>query len=910
MWAKINKYSFLVIYCAATLILMGCNATRFVRTPDVLLKNDPSIEYKGELDEGLLYQAVRTEANRRMLLPKTALHIHNVGVGMERVFLPKKQPIADEDSVKGVVSRTIRFIKYRMGEPPVLLDTVSLNEDLANLRRAMFARGYFYPTIGYSIDTSHKFLRRRQQKAKVTFQVEGGPVFRIREVDVKPLEQNEHTEFFTFQYSNPSFPTLLQPGDRYDHRTFDAERTRGTSALRNSGFLYFSPSMINFVLDTMLSVNKPDSLGNFPDERWMDVTIELLETPQLYRIRDVLVNIIGPPREGASGQTISLSASQLDSLGRDSLGITSKVFASTLPYSFNVSPTDLHRINYNFLSNRIYIGDNTERLFLQRELDQTQRRLQELNMVQYLLINTQPVSSDEVQAVINLNLAPRYRVKFGAEAFTRDITAQNATFLPSLGANLGLRNRNAFGKSELFEVSFSGSVGLLANQSDNTDSEGNTPRSSNSLFYEVGGSASLNIPRFLGTAILERVLSERRKRNINSYNPNTVLETGFNLENYGDLTQLAPSVQLTYQWRNHRSEYVDVDKKTVEFTRFTPFSFSLITPSLRLDLDEFENDVTPGQIIDVSSDTLLSTLEREVVSLPPGLYQDFLPRFSSSMQLTFTHQNYRAYRDQPTYYFQVGIEWGGNALALLEQVVEEDVNIDDGKFLNRFYGQYARGSLEGKVFIPTGSSSELVFRGAVGGARALGGTPIVPRQARFFTGGINGMRGWQSNTLGPGRVRYSQDLGGQRLIEDASQPEVVTDSITLSSLSAPGGEYLFELNAEYRIDAIPYLYLELAFFTDVGNVWLNRSTTRWLAGYDQTSVPDDFSSPATLSADNLSLGWDVGMGFRFDASFLIIRIDLGQQLYSPALGGWVIKLDEPFLRQIRPNPSLAIGYPF
>ena len=159
--------------------------------------------------------------------------------------------------------------------------------------------------------------------------------------------------------------------------------------------------------------------------------------------------------------------------------------------------------------------------------------------------------------MINLNLAPRYRVKFGAEAFTRDITAQNATFLPSLGANLGLRNRNAFGKSELFELSLTGSVGLLANQNDNSDAATGPTLSDNSLFYQFGATASLNLPRFLGTRLIESALSEKRKRDFNNYNPNTALETGFNLENFGELTQGAPSIQLTYQWRNHRNQYAD-----------------------------------------------------------------------------------------------------------------------------------------------------------------------------------------------------------------------------------------------------------------------------------------------------------------------------------------------------------------
>ena len=62
------------------------------------------------------------------------------------------------------------------------------------------------------------------------------------------------------------------------------------------------------------------------------------------------------------------------------------------------------------------------------------------------------------------------------------------------------------------------------------------------------------------------------------------------------------------------------------------------------------------------------------------------------MQLTFTHQNYRAYRSSELLCAS-GNRVGGMR-SLLEQAIEDDINVDDGRVLNRFYGQYARGSLE------------------------------------------------------------------------------------------------------------------------------------------------------------------------------------------------------------------------
>ena len=891
-------------------MLLGCNATRHVRSPQVLLKSDPSIKIqeKGQVDEGFLYQALRTEANRRMLVPKTSLHVYNLGRTLEKRLRGKKEPVKAESPPQDLAGRFYHLLKYRWGEPPVLLDTALLDQDIESLRKALFAHGFFHPQISYRIDTSRKLFRPRQQKAKVRFDIELGPEYLIDSISFAFLEQNQYTQVIKELYLSQHRYAPIQRGIRYEHRLFDQERNWAADLLNNHGFIEFSSSMVQFKVDSNLTRNLPDSSGFFPTQRGLAIQIEITESPTRFRLKDVQVRVNAPSSSAKVGQRLILESNQSQESVRDSLGLSSKKLADNLFPSFSVPSDYAHRLNYNFIAERIKISPQGDYYRL-KTVEQTQNNLQALGMVQYILINVRETGYEQAEAIIDVNLAPQFRIKWGAEAFTRDLTVQNATFLPSLGANLAFRDRNAFKRSELFELTLSGSVGLLPpnNQIEAPSQVGSN--SNNPLFYQFGASARVNFPRFLFTNLIEWVLPAKMTSDLIGYKPNTTLEGSFNLENFGQLTQVAPGVQLAYQWRNHRQPYAIAEKKAVEFTRFTPISLTLITPSLNIELDQFQS-VSPGEVIQIDNQTLLTPLEVEVVSLPPGLYQDFLPRFSSRMQLGFTHQNYQAFRDRPSSFMQVGIEWGGNSLFLLENLIENEA--DDNQIFNRIYGQFARGSFEGKLFFPTGKGSELILRGAIGASIALGSSRIVPREARFFTGGINGMRGWQSNTLGPGRVRYSQDLGGQSLSFQDSLGvfQAPLDSIVLSSLSAPGGEYLLELNAEYRIDVLPALYLELAFFTDLGNVWLNRSTTEWLAGFDSNSVPEDFSSPAALSLDNFQLGWDAGIGFRFDASFLIIRIDLGQQLYSPALGGWVFQRGEPIFRQIRLNPSLAIGYPF
>jgi outer membrane protein assembly factor BamA len=229
---------------------------------------------------------------------------------------------------------------------------------------------------------------------------------------------------------------------------------------------------------------------------------------------------------------------------------------------------------------------------------------------------------------------------------------------------------------------------------------------------------------------------------------------------------------------------------------------------------------------------------------------------------------------------------------LAEQVAlwqEWDKNPGDNSLGGVFYGQYIRGGLEGKWFVPTSRRTELVFRALLGAGTPYLQSAILPKEGRFFGGGINGLRAWQSNTVGPGKVGTLGDLG---VVDTAFS------QLYFNNLLAPGGEYQFEVNAEFRFDLGSIL--ELALFTDAGNVWMNQRTA------DLINAPK-----ASLRRENLALAWDAGVGVRLDLSFLILRLDIGQQLYHPGFQpGWVPGNSNitQFVSPRRVN--VGIDYPF
>jgi outer membrane protein assembly factor BamA len=106
------------------------------------------------------------------------------------------------------------------------------------------------------------------------------------------------------------------------------------------------------------------------------------------------------------------------------------------------------------------------------------------------------------------------------------------------------------------------------------------------------------------------------------------------------------------------------------------------------------------------------------------------------------------------------------------------------------------------------------------------------------------------------------------------------------------------LNIEHRFKV--YKYLDLATYIDAGNIWLLNSDSK-------TKRP---GGQFLLNRFYRQLAVGTGLGFRFDFSFFIIRLDTGIPIFDPSKPEglrWVISRltfrDVNFL-------NLGIGYPF
>ena len=111
-----------------------------------------------------------------------------------------------------------------------------------------------------------------------------------------------------------------------------------------------------------------------------------------------------------------------------------------------------------------------------------------------------------------------------------------------------------------------------------------------------------------------------------------------------------------------------------------------------------------------------------------------------------------------------------------------------------------------------------------------------------------------------------------------------------------GGDYKLQLNSELRVPLVAKL--TGAMFLDIGNIWTKDTLLFGKAG----QLKKDFYKELAVAA---------GLGVRFDAGLVLLRVDMGipiRKPYLPEGQRWIINKTGWSERNVVFN--IALGYPF
>jgi len=244
----------------------------------------------------------------------------------------------------------------------------------------------------------------------------------------------------------------------------------------------------------------------------------------------------------------------------------------------------------------------------------------------------------------------------------------------------------------------------------------------------------------------------------------------------------------------------------------------------------------------------------------------------TDFRYTFIFNNQALTKRKNLDYIKVDLEASGLLIHELDQVIKsEDV------LLGIPYSHYIKSDIDFRDYFVLSKDDKLAFRFIAGA-----GVPLLDNQGQqlpfdrsFWAGGSNDIRAWAARTLGPGS--NNQFLSVEQI-----------------------GDIKLEGNIEYRVNLIKFF--GLAGFIDAGNVWLMNKNP---------SIPHgEFEWGGSYAFYN-QIAVGTGIGFRFDFTYFLFRLDLGVPLIDPSITPEWSKTDFRETAQLkRLTFNYGIGFPF
>ncbi|MBR5019962.1 MAG: BamA/TamA family outer membrane protein [Bacteroidales bacterium] len=210
------------------------------------------------------------------------------------------------------------------------------------------------------------------------------------------------------------------------------------------------------------------------------------------------------------------------------------------------------------------------------------------------------------------------------------------------------------------------------------------------------------------------------------------------------------------------------------------------------------------------------------------------------------------------FYTRFQFDISGNMASLIGGLVKPQQQKEvDQTIFGIPYSQYARGELQVVETLRMGPENQfaLALRGLAGLGYAYGNSLSLPFEKLFYAGGAGSLRGWRARAVGPGMAPRDTSF------------KIVNQS----------GDMHLEADAEFRFPL--FSKLQGAVFLEAGNVWN-------IARADVDGASRDPLSLFSFSDLARSLAVDWGLGLRLDFGLILVRFDLGLQLYDPSQQAW------------------------
>ena len=486
---QINHFLCVIILFIILFVQFSCSPTRQLpkgkslhTKTTISIDSESKLTNKSELKRDL-YNIVRPKPNSRFFGTfRLKMDIHN----------------RFSDNEKGLAA----WLNERLGEPPVLLDTVLLERSSRSIKQSLFNRGFFYSDVGFETTTNKK-------QSIVNYRIKLEEAYRIDSIAYPLPSETNHAQRFVYNMKEES---LIQKGQQFSTSQLNAEIGRITQKMLNVGYYEFSRSYLSFDLDST------------KNDHTIDVYLKLMQPTdstmhEQYFIDSVFVHTDYVPKLESS--------------------YTDTIFINNCYY---ISPKK-NKFNAHALTHFLVIAPN--RHYSKRDYETTINHYLGLGIFKFATIKYNKVGIRDNKSRLNCHIYLTANKKMHIAAEAEINNRSESTLVNSLlgtALNFSYNNRNLFKGAELLKLNVF--TGLEINPI-NTDENINSINTLN-----ISGELSVKIPRFLSPLQL-------RNRSL-YYLPTTTfsLSTSY-VRRINYYTVNTNNMSITYDWRrNKKKRYI------------------------------------------------------------------------------------------------------------------------------------------------------------------------------------------------------------------------------------------------------------------------------------------------------------------------------------------------------------------
>lgn len=507
-------YLTVIALAAMTMMLTSCSSTKFVPQGSLLL-DDVKVRVNdstGTFSNNDLLAYVRHRPNNRFFnIAKLRLGVYNM---------------SGRDSTRWW-NKWIR----RLGEPPVLFDSIAMETDTHQLLRAVNNAGFLKATV-----TADTFPNYHNRKTRIRYTVETGLPHIIRSVNYE-FPNDTIREIIMAD----SMRFVVHEGDRLDRNLLETQRDIITTRLQNRGYWAFGKEFITFTADTAQDSRMVDlTMTVRPPRSNKDQQIQVA-THSRYLIRNVIcipdydAAITPDPRKYIAADTV------------DYKGVTvlydkkRYLRPSVINENCFLRPGDIYRV---------------------RNLDNTYSAFGRLSILKFINIRMIPAGTLGRDGLLDVYIL---LTPARSQSFALEVEGTNSEGDLGVALALAYTHRNIGKGSETFNMRLRGAYQAI---------NGNFEGFLHNRVMEYGVDASLTFPKFKAP-----FLKEGFKRRIKA---STELNLSINYQERPEYTRIISALGWNYKWtrRNNRYRYT-----------LTPIDISYVY--LPASTNDFINNIAP-----------------------------------------------------------------------------------------------------------------------------------------------------------------------------------------------------------------------------------------------------------------------------------------------------------------------------